>query len=149
MAMIANACGGEIDGVPVNPKNLANRMSDPSRHGFDGHGVQFNAINGMGCTLDSAGGKGVKLKKDKNDKNIVDTELSKPIATSAIDDLLASGHRIAAQVFNSASGNPHWVVITGKKGNSYTIVDPACYGKPKTLLSDYGNIYRYRAYKKT
>jgi hypothetical protein len=123
-------------------------MNDPSTPGFEGHGVKFKAINGMGCKLDGVDGKGVKLKKDEKNHNIVDTELSKPIDMTTINSLLDSGHRIAAQVFNSRSGNEHWVVITGKKGDSYTIVDPACYSTAKILLIEYGAIYKYRAYKK-
>jgi hypothetical protein len=52
---------------------------------------------------------------------------------SLLDNPLSSCRLVIVQVRNSRGGQ-HWVVVTGKQGNDYTIRDP---GYPKTLLSQY------------
>jgi len=52
---------------------------------------------------------------------------------SVLDNPLSSCRLVIVQVQNPRGGE-HWVVVTGKQGNDYTIRDP---GYPKTLLSQY------------
>jgi len=72
----------------------------------------------------------------------------KPVTKSLMDDYLKKCMSVIAQVYNLTTGNMHWVVVTGKTGNDYTINDPSKQNNYK-FLSQYGNIYNIRPYNNT
>jgi hypothetical protein len=134
-------------GDTVNPGQLNDWMKqkDKTNGGFDGLSITWNAM--------IFHSKGKKIDRTEP----VNTESSFDL--SAFDPHLVKCDLILAKVFNSESvkklsvedqekkkkeGN-HWVVITGKDGDSYSIIDP---GRGLTRLSDYGRIYRYVIAKK-
>ncbi|HDQ44770.1 MAG TPA: hypothetical protein ENN17_04610 [bacterium] len=59
--------------------------------------------------------------------------------TSNLDKYLADCKLVIVRVKNEARS--HWVLVTGKEGDQYNIVDPGY--KNKHFLSDYGDIYSY------
>ena len=92
-------------------------------------------------------GDGIVFKKDKK---TIDWEKTKAVGVSEIDSYLSNGDLIVAQVYNPSTGGNHWVLVTGKKGEDYRIIDPGCYEERKTLSGVYSNnIYRFVAYKRT
>ena len=55
---------------------------------------------------------------------------------SAVASALAAGVPIVAAVHSTAGGtNHHWVVVVGRSGNDYLVVDPA-YGSPGTVAAN-------------
>ena len=69
------------------------------------------------------------------------------VQKSLMDNYLKKCMPIIVQVFNPTTKNFHWVVVTGKVSNDYTINDPSR-GNNFSLLSQYGDIYDIRPYKK-
>lgn len=64
-----------------------------------------------------------------------------------MDQFLNDRDLIIAQVYNSTTKNNHWVLVTGKNGNDYSILDPGCYGGRTTLQNGYGNnVYKFITY---
>jgi hypothetical protein len=124
-------------------------MNDPDHYGFNSdHGVKWNAINAFsgdnGSEFDSYSGEGLKYK---DDKRTVDLENSKSISLSSMDQFLNDDVLIIAQVYNPTTKNNHWVLVTGKKGSEYSILDPGCYSGSTTLSNRYdNNVYKFIVY---
>ena len=71
-----------------------------------------------------------------------------PSDPSVLDSRLAQCKLIIVKVKNTQSRSciqnnkcEHWVLVTGKQGNEYTIIDP---GKGKKFLSGYGSFWSWR-----
>ena len=141
MAMIAYAGGANID-----PGTLANDMRN--NYGFNQeHGVSWDFINNRngnsGFGRDAVRGGGLKVKKDKT----IDLPNSTPILANSMDQYLNQGYLIIAQVYNPTTKGNHWVLVTDKDNNDYSIIDPGCYSD-RDNLSAYGSVYKYVVYKK-
>jgi hypothetical protein len=107
MAMIAKARG-----VDVNPLTLNNFMEDHPPL-FDAEGnVVWNAINAL-----PSGGAGLgppeKYPKKKEQ-----------ISPSDVGRLLDQGAFVIAKVINPNTGHKHFVLVTGRIGDSYAVLDP-------------------------
>lgn len=63
---------------------------------------------------------------------------------AALDSYLCAANPspVVVQVKNPSSGNQHAVVVTGKTGSTYSIVDPGYFNNPRTSLSAYGNSFQ-------
>jgi len=144
MAMVAKA-----GGVDTDPGKLAAYMNDSEHYGFTpAHGVIWNAIDSLNgrFAYDGFSGDGLKYKSDKI---TVDLQNSKTVSTAKMDPFLNAGSLIIAQVYNKTTNNGHWVVVAGKTGSEYSILDPGCYSGRTTLKNGYGNyIYRFIVYSK-
>jgi hypothetical protein len=140
MAMIAHAGGADTD-----PGKLADYMR--GHNGFDGARVKWRAIDGLNYGYRSDGNNGDGLQY--NDDGSVDLDDSTPVDVTDMDDYLSDGALIIAQVYNPSTHGNHWVLVTGKDGSEYSIIDPGCYVGRTTLSNGYGNnIYRFIVYEK-
>jgi hypothetical protein len=139
MAMILKQGGSTLNPGSLNTWMIANN------HYVD-HIVSWDAIPDYpGSTYKREGDPhGDGLETDDNG-NAVPSE-STPVSISLLDPLLSAGSVIIAQVYNPTTRNGHWVLVTGRSGNQYRILDPGGYSR--TTLADYGNIYRYVSFKK-
>jgi len=55
---------------------------------------------------------------------------------------------VIVRVINPHTHNPqHWIVVTGKVDNDYTVNDSDLANKDLKWLSKYGDIYDIRVYK--
>jgi hypothetical protein len=141
MAMIAYAGGADID-----PGTLASDMREHG--GFTGQGVNWDHINNyhgnLGFARDTIKGNGLKLGEDGK---TVDFQKSISLALSSMDQYLDQGYLIIAQVYNPTTKGNHWVLVTDKDNNDYSIIDPGCYSD-RDNLSAYGSVYKFVVYKK-
>jgi hypothetical protein len=64
-----------------------------------------------------------------------------------MDQYLDQGYLIIAQVYNPTTKGNHWVLVTDKDNNDYSIIDPGCYSD-RDNLSAYGSVYKFVVYKK-
>jgi len=86
---------------------------------------------------------GVLKYKEIDGKRVVDENKSKPLQNSLMDQYLNKCQPVIVMVDNN--GSKHWVVVTGKIGNDYSINDPG--DSDKTRLYRYsGKIYAIRVY---
>jgi hypothetical protein len=145
MAMVAKA-----GGVNTDPGKLAVYMNE--HNGFQGTSVKWATINSaLGINSlkvgpDSYAGKGLQYE---DDGVTVDLESSESIDLSKMDTDLSNGGLIIAQVYNPNTRNQHWVLVTGKQGNTYTILDPGCY-KGRTDLTVYSSkVYKIAIYHRS
>ncbi|MBI3754964.1 MAG: C39 family peptidase [Deltaproteobacteria bacterium] len=67
------------------------------------------------------------------------------VPKSLMDDYFKKCMPVIVQVYNSLTKSMHWVVVTGKNGDDYTINDPGY--RANTRLSQYGDIYKIRPYE--
>jgi len=144
MAMVAKA-----GGVNTDPGKLAAYMNDSEHYGFTPeHGVVWNAIDGLNGRFGYDGFDGDGLKY-KSDKITVDLQNSKTVSATKMDRFLNAGSLVIAQVYNLTTKNNHWILVTGKIGGEYAILDPGCYSGRTTLSNGYGNnIYRFIVYSR-
>jgi ABC-type bacteriocin/lantibiotic exporter with double-glycine peptidase domain len=119
MAMAMTALGDT-----VNPGQLNQYMKDSS--GYDGRSVKWG-------TMEKHSGNKVNIVDYVRNSNFPDT--TKATNPSVLDRYLAICNLAIVKVLNANTGNEHWVVITGKKNNTYTILDP---GRGETNLNGYG-----------
>jgi hypothetical protein len=152
MAMAAKAMGADTD-----PRRLNNWMKTlPGKEGFISKGgVNFYAILQLpGVT----GVTGMETKGDSFDRKTIDKATPLANQSQFLDGKLNQGCIIIAQVKNrhrpDSSASPHWVLITGKTGSTYSILDPNSPGESKTdkkkltTLADYSDtVYAVRYYK--
>lgn len=144
MAMAMTALGDTVNPGELNEWMKAKQTIREG--GYDGTNVNWEAISRH------APQKGLSIS------NPVNVAVNFELAT--FDQFLAKCELIIAKVFNFESvrnkpkevqekarkeGN-HWVVIIGRSGGLYSILDP---GRGSTSLSEYGRIYRYlRVFRK-
>jgi hypothetical protein len=70
----------------------------------------------------------------------LDVTNSNASTTDALDaHLCAPTPRPVIVQVRGSSGDPHYVVVTGKTSNTYSILDPGSFHNPRTSLSQYGN----------
>jgi hypothetical protein len=122
-----NAAGERFDPAGLN-KLMTDTPGDfslPTKKPNSGGGIIFSSA----VTDVSAGS--LKFDKSQSGQN----------TTLALDVNLCSpdAHPVLVQVTNPTTGHQHYVVVTGKNGNSYSIVDPGYLHPPRTTLSDYGS----------
>ena len=128
MAIVLKAFGSE-----GNPGELNSYMQDNGK--FNGLGVVWDAVTGFSdgkIVVSTYDGKGVGK--------------GQPLNLTGLDGPLSNGSAVVAQVFNASTGNEHWVVVTGKQNNEYTILDPGGYGSRTTLSAYENQIYKYVVY---
>ena len=134
-------------GDTVNPKELNDWMNgrkDPNKGGYLRDKVRWNAAyyhSDKKITADREGGN--LYYKDSNGKWIQRNPGEKNTDPSVLDDPLSRCELVIVQV--SSGANQHWVVVTGKEGDRYAIVDP---GADKKHLDDYGDFWGYTVVKK-
>jgi hypothetical protein len=133
-------------GLDYDPKKLNDEMTrdelfgkHPKTGNWDGS-VYWNAATRYGSE---------KLKPDPVPIGTQQNWNSKtPIALSSLDSYLSSGAFVIVLVGNPDRRDPtqlrnHWVLVAGKEGGKYRILDPGCY-QGRTTLNSYGNVI-YRA----
>ncbi|MBI3587145.1 MAG: hypothetical protein HY088_08455 [Ignavibacteriales bacterium] len=112
-------------------------------------GLNYNwrAINDYGSSKLSSEPK--RVGSDLNWKN------KTPLDLTGIDNYLTKKDFVIVLVGNSSSGDPtklwnHWVLLTGKTGGKYQIIDPGrCDNNSRTTLDSYTNkIYRAIIYER-
>jgi Peptidase_C39 like family len=143
LAMVARAGGADTD-----PGKLADELRQ--KKAFTDVRVQWASINGLNGNTgyrykDTIEGKGLRFKKD----NVtVDLDRSVTVDLSKMDQYLAKGDLIVAQVYNPTTHNNHWVLVTDKQGGNYRILDPGCYEGRNDLGSYDSNVYEFVVYFK-
>ncbi|MGA3288552.1 MAG: hypothetical protein ABSD46_14150, partial [Bacteroidota bacterium] len=118
MAMAMSAYG-----IQTDPGKLDKYM-DSTKHWFPEGQVDWNAV-------------GDYNKSTKFDKPDVEDK-GKILQQSDLDIYLSKGGPVIVKVYDKKGIN-HWVIVTGKRGNNYDILDPASQENIKTSLSDYGD----------
>jgi len=124
-------------GLSYFPPDELNRIMTIDINGYDPKGrvkwLTTDVITGREITyIDKTENYGEKSWGIKVSKSLMDKYLEKCMP-------------VIVQVYNSTTGNMHWVVVTGKSGNDYSINDPS-EGNDYKLLSQYGDIYNIRPY---
>jgi hypothetical protein len=122
MAMAMTALGDTVNPGQLNAW-MKGRM--PKEGGYHGSSINWRAIM---LHSDS------KILFDYIRKSFRDeTEVTDP---SILDEPLTKCLLVIVQVYNTQTGNQHWVVVTVKHGETYSIVDP---GRGESTLSAYGD----------
>ena len=135
-------------GVRLNPQELNTRLLLEGENGFVGSNVQFIAPTKVLTGLN----QGVNLRSFE-DSNIPDTQWTGENPIARIDNALAAGFIVLAQVdvkpnnglFDS-NIEQHWVIIVQRTplGDDYLILDPVVAAdqvrdQPRSLMLKYGN----------
>ena len=124
---LLNAAGEDFDPASLNTlmKNNPGDYSLPTTVPGSGGRINFGS-----AVTDVTGGA---LKFDRTQ--------SGQTSAQALDSYLCSSepHPVMVQVTNPTTGHQHYVVVTGKEGETYSIVDPGYIHPPRTMLSDYGS----------
>jgi hypothetical protein len=131
MAMVLKAFGVDADPGSLNKWMIENE-------GYDGPYVIWESLDRY------PGNNKVKVGK------IVGAgyERSKTNQLGKMDPYLSKGLPILAEVFNPTTNSQHWVLVTGKRGGQYQILDPGGYANRNTLDGAYNNrVYRFTVYK--
>jgi hypothetical protein len=135
MAMVMTSYGDA-----VNPRQLNEWMKDrtPVHGGYYGLSVNWNAmaLHGNKINFPSYVRKSMWTE---GSKDVLDTTKSTSVAV--LDEPLSKCNLAIVQVYNEKTGNQHWVVVTGKEGSRYTIVDPG--GRNESYLDAYGRFWSY------
>jgi hypothetical protein len=121
-----NAAGENLDPVSLNTlMDAFGDFSPPGRKPGSGGAVLF------GQAVEDVAAGNLKFDVSKQDED----------TTQALDSYLCSSNPrpVIVQVTNPTSGHQHYVVVTGKAGNDYSIVDPGYLNPPRTSLSFYGS----------
>jgi hypothetical protein len=143
LAMVARA-----GGVNVDPGVLAEYLRN--NNGFSGVKVNWTAIDNL-PTKSKYGnprtiGNGLQFSEDGT-KVLLDESV--PLDLSKMDKFMQEGSLVLAQVYNPDTKNNHWVLLSGKRGSDYTIVDPDCYSGRTTLSGAYqNNVYKFVVFRK-
>ncbi len=137
-------------GDTINPGELNAWMIEPVRArqmrkgGYSGTKVSWYAPG-----KHSGGNITIDFNNDFKTKKFSQT----PSDPSVLDSRLAQCKLIIVKVKNTQSRNcikknkcEHWVSVTGKQGNEYTILDP---GRGEQFLSGYGSFWSWRAFAKS
>jgi hypothetical protein len=140
LSMALNAAGLPNDPGALNSFMILNSFMVVS----DMADYKDREVNWGPATRDfsSAGGHRLNLKWHPTSINSI-TDLQS--ATAYLDNTICQlRHPVIVGVHLAADGTPgHFVVVTGKQGNDYTVADP---GFPKTLLSEYNNQFVTRGF---
>jgi hypothetical protein len=126
-ALSAMAIAMTAFGDTINPGQLNAWMKDkraPEEGGYYGSSVNWNVIE-----LQSNGAISYESNWNRNFR-----DPTKATSLSILDQHLKRCELAIVQVYNSRTGNQHWVVVTEKKGGNYHIIDP---GRGETTLDGY------------
>ena len=137
-------------GDTINPGELNAWMIEPVRaKNLPEGGYQGTKVSWYAPGKHSGGNITIDFNNDFKTKRFSQT----PSDPSVLDSRLAQCKLIIVKVKNTQSRSciqnnkcEHWVLVTGKQGNDYTIIDP---GKGEQFLSGYGSFWSWRAYSKT
>lgn len=134
-------------GLRLTPAELNRRLQQIGADGFNGSNVQFVAPTRLRPGLVQG-----RNRRSRHDPEIPFTDDPPADAIGRIDDALAAGHTVLAQVdrtpnnaYAHASTDQHWVVLVARLGDDYLILDPAVSSdqvrsQPLTLLRKYGKV---------
>ena len=136
-------------GDTLNPGELNSWMKDPVRaKNLPEGGYQGTKVSWYAPGKHSGGNITIDFTNDfytaEFDEN--------PSNPSVLDSRLAQCKLIIVMVKNTQSTNctqngcEHWVLVTGKQGNEYTIRDS---GRGEQFLSGYGSFWSWRAFAKS
>jgi hypothetical protein len=141
-ALTALALTLKASEVSTDPGVLNTFMNDNGYYTVDG-GVDWGVLNEFGSSLFKYSGtqRGSGISTGKG-------ESSPTVSLSEMDSHLSRGSAIIAQVYNPTTKRQHWVLVTGKEGSEYRILDPGGYGR-STLGGDYeSRVYRFIVFER-
>lgn len=134
MAMVLRGAGIDVDPGGLNQWMKENR-------GFSGPNIKWST------PVRYPGGQDVirfdvRLMKGAPGNN-------QPLDLEPLREIIDQNYLAIAQVKNPSTGNRHWVLITGRSADGYTILDPGGYTDRTTLEAYENEVYRYVPYSQS
>lgn len=133
--LTAIAYGMSAAGQPINPITLNAKFDNiPGAYSTPilGKANSGGRISPLTSIIAAASNHALKLDTTyTGQKNV----------TATLDHYLCSATPQPIIVKVDNDGDTHYVVVTGKMGDTYSIVDPGWINNPRTLLSEYDNTF--------